>query len=199
MLRGLMPCAHSGKTALPPMQPDSQFLFRGTASQKGRHLFVSPENSSMRQLYYGRIILDREVPRVSFESGAREVALLVMRGSCEVVARGQKIALGRYDALYVPRDSSVEVTSTAGVDIVECAANVEGDYPLQLIRYADVEKDSKLRFPTGGDTSRRTINILIGSNVKAGRVLAGFTCSAPGNWTSWPPHEHSEMLEEAYA
>ncbi len=24
------------------------------------------------------------------------------------------------------------------------------------------------------------------------------TFSQPGNWTSWPPHEHAAMLEEAY-
>ena len=28
--------------------------------------------------------------------------------------------------------------------------------------------------------------------------MAGVTFSTPGNWTSWPPHEHSKLLEEAY-
>ena len=40
--------------------------------------------------------------------------------------------------------------------------------------------------------------MLIGKNVEAGRIMAGVTFSAPGNWTSWPPHEHAAMLEEAY-
>jgi len=177
---------------------EQQYLFRATASKKGRHLAVSPENSSMRQLYYGRIILDATLSRVTFESGSREVALLVMKGSCTVAVNGEKIELGQFDAVYIPRGSAVEVSTTASVDIAECAANVEGDYPLQIVRYADVEKDPKLKFPTGSDTTRRTINILIGNNVKAGRVLAGFTRSLPGNWTSWPPHEHSAMLEELY-
>jgi 5-deoxy-glucuronate isomerase len=35
-------------------------------------------------------------------------------------------------------------------------------------------------------------------NVNAGRVVFGFTYSDPGNWTSWPPHEHAELLEEMY-
>jgi 5-deoxy-glucuronate isomerase len=34
--------------------------------------------------------------------------------------------------------------------------------------------------------------------VEAGRLVAGFTYSDPGNWTSWPPHEHAKMLEEMY-
>ena len=40
--------------------------------------------------------------------------------------------------------------------------------------------------------------MLIGKNVEAGRIMAGVTFSQPGNWTSWPPHEHAAMLEEAY-
>jgi len=40
--------------------------------------------------------------------------------------------------------------------------------------------------------------VLIGKNVEAGRIMAGVTFSEPGNWTSWPPHEHAAILEEAY-
>jgi 5-deoxy-glucuronate isomerase len=39
---------------------------------------------------------------------------------------------------------------------------------------------------------------MIGKNVEAGRILVGVTNSEPGNWTSWPPHEHASMLEEMY-
>jgi 5-deoxy-glucuronate isomerase len=28
--------------------------------------------------------------------------------------------------------------------------------------------------------------------------MAGVTFSDPGNWTSWPPHEHAVLAEEAY-
>ena len=40
--------------------------------------------------------------------------------------------------------------------------------------------------------------MLLGKNVRAGRIMAGVTFSEPGNWTSWPPHGHAAMLEEAY-
>jgi 5-deoxy-glucuronate isomerase len=28
--------------------------------------------------------------------------------------------------------------------------------------------------------------------------MAGVTWSDPGNWTSWPPHEHGDLAEELY-
>jgi 5-deoxy-glucuronate isomerase len=66
------------------------------------------------------------------------------------------------------------------------------------VRFEDVQRDAALHFKTGGPSAERELNILIGKNVQAGRLLAGVTFSKPGNWTSWPPHEHSAMLEEAY-
>jgi 5-deoxy-glucuronate isomerase len=61
-----------------------------------------------------------------------------------------------------------------------------------------VKADPALHFNAGKETNQREVNILIGKNVEAGRILAGVTFSAPGNWTSWPPHEHAAILEEAY-
>ena len=172
--------------------------FSGTASHRGRKISVSPANSSLEHLHYGRIRLDREEPRVAFDTGARETALLCMRGSCHVRVDGAEHAIDTYDAIYLPRGSKVEVSTGGEVDLVECSAEVSGSYPVQLVRYADVKEDPSLRFRAGGPSTTRDLNILIGTNVEAGRLLAGFTRSEPGNWTSWPPHEHTKMLEEVY-
>ena len=194
-----------------PLDPQRLF-FADTASRPGRHVAVSPANSPLEHLHYGRIRLDATTAdaarAVEFTTGARETGLLCMKGSCRVQVqwggegtaggRSEEIALGQYDGLYVPRGSAVAVSTDGEVDLVEVAAEVSGDYPLQVIRYADVAKTPSLKFSTGGEGTRRDLNIVLGSNVQAGRIVAGFTRSAPGNWTSWPPHEHSAILEEAY-
>jgi hypothetical protein len=46
-------------------------VFRKTNAQTGRHLAVTPENSTMRHLSYGRIRLNASVPNVSFGNGSR--------------------------------------------------------------------------------------------------------------------------------
>lgn len=175
-----------------------QLIFRGTDRHKGRHLSITPENSAMKHLVYGRVILDREIPEVKFSTGNLESGFICMSGECVINAGGETNALGQYDSIYIPRDAEVEITTDSSVDLVECAAEVENKYPLQVVRYADVEKDSALKFKTGGPATTRTVNITIGKNVEAGRILAGFTSSEPGHWTSWPPHEHAAMLEELY-
>lgn len=173
-------------------------IFSGTASQLGRHVAVSPQNSALSHLQYGRVRLNRELAQVSFQTLERETALLCMRGSCRVAVDGTTYDLGLHDAIYVPRGSAVEVSTAGEVDLVEVAADVTGDYPLQVVRYADIQKDPALKFRAGGSATSRDLNIIIGDNVRAGRILAGFTRSLPGNWTSWPPHEHTALLEEVY-
>jgi len=173
-------------------------IFRNTNANKGRHIAVTPENSPMKHLIYGRIILDQETPRVQFATGSSESGLICLAGQCTVQAEGQTVTLDRHDSIYLPRDAEVEITTDSSVDLVECSAEVDNKYPLQVVRYADVEKNSSLKFKTGGDANSRTVNITLGKNVEAGRILAGFTTSEPGHWTSWPPHEHASILEELY-
>ncbi len=173
-------------------------IVRNTAGHKGRKLAVEPGAAS-RYLYYGRIVLDAGDAPIRFETGERETGLVCLKGSATVRANGESFTLGRLDSVYVPRDGSVEVTPGAGgCDLAEIAAPVERQYPLQFVRLADVQQNAELRFNAGKETNQREVNILIGKNVEAGRIMAGVTFSAPGNWTSWPPHEHAAMLEEAY-
>ena len=61
-----------------------------------------------------------------------------------------------------------------------------------------MQQNPGLHFAAGSDAARRELNILVGKNVQAGRLMAGVTFSQPGNWTSWPPHEHAILAEEAY-
>jgi 5-deoxy-glucuronate isomerase len=181
------------------MTLDSKSLiFSGTAAHRGRALAVTPKNSPLAHLCYGRIRLDADVPRATFETNERETALMCMKGACRIKVGDQAYDLDTYDAIYVPRGSAVEVTTTTTVDLVECSADVAGDYPLQVVRYSEIAKDPSLKFTAGGPSTSRDLNIIIGKNVRAGRILAGFTRSQPGNWTSWPPHEHAKLLEELY-
>ena len=181
-----------------PITPES-CIVRNTAARKGRTWAVAPGTSPTRHLHYGRIILDANAVLPPFATDDRETGLICLRGGAFVSTGGAVHTLGRFDALYLPRDSSVNVRAGAdGCDLVEVAAPVERRYDPRFVSYADVRQTPGLHFETGGASARRELNVLIGKNVEAGRLMAGLTFSQPGNWTSWPPHEHAAMLEEAY-
>ena len=175
-----------------------KMVFRKTNVRAGRYLAVTPENSTMRHLAYGRIRLNASVPKVSFGNGNRETGLILLSGLGTVRTDGKEFDLGLYDAIYIPRDSNIEVSTKSEADIAEFSSDVEGKYPLKVVRYTETSQDPGMKFSAGGPGSARQLNMLIAKNVEAGRLVAGFTHSDPGNWTSWPPHEHAKMLEEMY-
>ncbi len=175
-----------------------RMIFRKTNAHTGRHVSVTPQNSTMRHLAYGRIILNSSMPGVAFSAGGRETALICLSGRAFTKIGEREFELGQYDAIYIPRDSAIEVSTKSETDIAEFSSDAEGKYPLQVVRYAETSRDPALNFSTGGPGSSRQLNMLIAKNVEAGRLIAGFTHSDPGNWTSWPPHEHAKLLEEMY-
>jgi 5-deoxy-glucuronate isomerase len=175
-----------------------RMVFRKTNAHQGRKICVTPGNSTMKHLAYGRIILDAAQGAVKFATGERETGLICLRGEGEVRVDGQAIALGRFDAIYIPRESSVEVQSNSSVDIAEISAEVAKRYPLQVVRCADISKDPGLKYTAGGPGCTRHLHLLLAKNIEAGRLIAGITQSDAGNWTSWPPHEHAKLLEEIY-
>ena len=174
-------------------------VVRNTAARSGRTRAVAPGQTSARHLHYGRIILGGGDAALSFSTGEHETGFIALKGSATVTVEGQAFELGLYDALYVPRDVHTEVRpGPGGCDLAELSAPVTQRHPVQLVAFADVQRDPGLHFKAGGPSAERTLNVLFGKNIQAGRLMAGITFSAPGNWTSWPPHEHAALAEEAY-
>jgi mannose-6-phosphate isomerase-like protein (cupin superfamily) len=131
----------------------NEMVFRRTNARVGRHIPVSPATSAMRHLAYGRIILNSSKPAESFVTRDRETGFIVLSGEATVNVGDSKTLLEKYDAIYIPRDSSVQVATTSHVDIAEFSADVENRYPLQVVRFATISKDPGLKFGTGGPDS----------------------------------------------
>ena len=176
----------------------NETVFRNTNALRGRHIAVTPENSANKHLCYGRIILKDGDQPVQFDSGTHETGFILLSGAATVSVEGQEFDLTQYDGIYIPRDSSVQVRTNLHTDLAEFSASVHRRYPLKVVRYAELSRDPTLKFTAGAPGQQRNLNIVLGKNVEAGRLLAGFTISEPGNWTSWPPHEHAALLEEMY-
>jgi 5-deoxy-glucuronate isomerase len=185
-----MPATHNGTFPI----DEAGCVRRATHKQKGRTQWLAPGTAALRYLHYARIILDGGA-ELEFSTCERETGLICLRGEATV----NSYRLTPYDALYLPRNNQAEILAgPQGCDVAEISAPVEGSYPLQFVPYSQVRQDPALHFIAGGQSTTRDLNIVIGKNVQAGRIVAGVTFSQPGNWTSWPPHEHAAMLEEAY-
>ena len=173
-------------------------VFRKTNAHTGRRVCITPGNSTMRHLAYSRILLNSAKSSESFSNGDRETGLICLSGEATVSVESKEIALGPRDSRYIPRDSSIKISTNSSADLAEFSCDVANRYPLQVVRAAEIAKDPGLQFTTGNPGCTRHLQMLLAKNIQAGRLIAGITQADPGNWTSWPPHEHAAMLEEMY-
>jgi 5-deoxy-glucuronate isomerase len=143
--------------------------------------------------------LNSSTRTADFRNGSQETGFIVLSGECTVIVDGREIELRKFDSVYIPRNSSIRVGTVHAVDIAEFSADVEERYPLQIVRFSDIKNDPTQVFDAGvGTAATRHLHMCLAKNVEAGRLVAGFTWSEPGHWTSWPPHEHAALLEEMY-
>jgi 5-deoxy-glucuronate isomerase len=182
-----------------PITPETCFVPR-THEGRGRRTAVAPGTTAARFLHYGRITLSAGDAAEEFSNNDHETGLICLKGSAKVSANDESFQLGQYDTVYVSRDSKIRVEASGdeGCDLAEVSAPVTKKYPTKFVSYKEVRENPRLHLIAGKPPAERDLNVLIGANVEAGRIMAGVTFSTPGNWTSWPPHEHSKLLEEAY-
>ena len=88
--------------------PETCFV-PATHKGKGRHTSVAPGATASRYLHYGRITLGADDSAISFENREHETGLICLNGAAKVSSGGEIFELTRYDAVYIPRDSKIDV------------------------------------------------------------------------------------------
>jgi 5-deoxy-glucuronate isomerase len=172
------------------------------------HLWRAGEWSEVTPAAAGWRFLSFGVRTGSFaaETGASEVALVVLGGRCRVEAAGERWELGGrasvFDgmpwALYLPRDTAYRVEGEAEVAI--CGARCDRRREPVLVRPEEVEVEVR-----GAGNATRQINHILKPEFPAERLLVVEVFTPAGNWSSYPPHKHDEdrppeevVLEETY-
>jgi 5-deoxy-glucuronate isomerase len=160
---------------------------------------MTPENSGFKFLSGGRIILDKDQASVTASNPGAETTLLCLHGAGRVRVGDQAFELNRFDGVYVGRGEEFTVETDSSIDIVEASCPTEKTHSTKYVSFEkDVKSSTSLTLNVGQEPYYRDIHKVIAENVEGSRILMGVTMSKPGNWTSWPPHEHADSREELY-
>jgi 5-deoxy-glucuronate isomerase len=142
------------------------------------------------------------------DTGADEVIVLPLAGSCTVAADGQRAELagrpsvfaGVTDLAYVPLGSDLTVSTQDGGRFALCTARATRRLPFRYLPAAEVPVELR----GAGACSRQVHNFGTPQVLAADRVIACEVLTPAGNWSSYPPHKHDEdrpgesVLEEIY-
>lgn len=175
-------------------------VFRATDKHTGWKEIFTPADNAMHYLSYARLIFGAGVKQHRLQTAGQEYAVFCIKPEVTVTVGREKFNLALHDMLYIPRNSEVLVEGEAGADVALAYCPSDMDSTAQLVRYQDIKDDPAFFFDVGTPEmgTKRRIHNMLGHNVKASRLLAGFTIGQPTAWTSWPPHEHSTSKEEFY-
>ena len=140
------------------------WLFRGTHRVQGRRRIIHQYNTGLELLRYGRIIMGKDGGSLDVDSQDEEIGFVCLGDGGSIQVEGQTYPLGKYDALYLPRESRFTVSSAEAFDLAEIAAPASRNYPVQLVRFEEVLKDAELVKRAGFVPYERTLHTLIGEN-----------------------------------
>src|SRR5262244_2740862 len=116
-----------------PINAETCFV-PATDKGAGRRLSVTPDKTAARFLNYGRITIGAADAPVRFQNNDHETGLVCLKGEAKVSTNGETFDLAQYDALYIPRDSEIEVAAgNGGCDVAEISAPVSRKYPIKFV------------------------------------------------------------------
>jgi len=176
----------------------SQYFFKGPGPKfKGLVWIATPNNTELKYMKYGRIRLSSN-ESLNLQTGSEEFVFLTISGESKISANSKSFKLRKHCALYVPRDTETNVLALTDVDIAVFSAPAEKRYTTYFANIDEILGRSDKHKVVGKEPARREVITLIGEDVSADRLLVGVTWTMKGNWSSWPPHRHGDILEEVY-
>ena len=178
--------------------------------QSGREIVrVTPESAGWSHVGFAAHRLARG-ESIAFNTGARELCIVVLCGAVRVNAGGQRWSDigGRasvFDdcsphAVYVPGGQDVEITANSEAEVALCSAPAKTDRPARLI-----EPGNMTRSVRGSGANTRYVCDILPQTEAADGLLVVEVLTPGGHSSSYPPHKHDSdniplesSLEETY-
>lgn len=182
---------------------NQELVFRANDASNGPYVQdITPERAGWG--YSGLKVLDLQAGSFEeFHTGADEMLLLPLSGSCTVEVDGQIHEVrGRPDVfsavtdfVYIPRDATVRVHTTGGGRFALPTSRATNRLPASYHAAEDVPALVR----GGGNASREVRNYVLNGHVATDHLLVCEVITPGGNWSSYPPHKHDVDTEDERA
>lgn len=163
----------------------------------GLHTVVSPDNSACRVTWAFRLNLNRGDEYELFDKELELNAALV-DGEVDIEHHSENSTLKKLDSVYLPAGDSVRIRAVRDAVFFIGGGHYDGTGEYFLRRFDAEMPLGEIHQIHGEPPYEREVFMTLNQEVPASRMINGFTWGASGMWTSWPPHQHTEDLEEVY-
>ena len=165
--------------------------------EPGFFTVVSPENSACKVTWIFRLNLVKG-EHFDLRNDQLELNGLIINGSVKAIYENEEKKLGFRDSFYLPARQNLRLEALENTSVFIGGGPYEdrGDY---FTREYDLSLPiGDIHQIHGKQPYQREVFMTVNPEKKASRLICGVTYSEEGRWTSWPPHQHTEHLEEVY-
>lgn len=165
--------------------------------EAGLHEIVTPSNSACKVTWIHRLNLP-EHQEYRLKHDGLERNGVVIKGAVAISRGPDHHELELPDAFYLPSQESITITARR-----DCSLFIGGSLCEKKGGFFTRKYDLSLPLGDihqvhGTPPYRREVFMTLAQQDAASRLICGITRGDPGQWTSWPPHQHSKDLEEVY-
>ena len=156
---------------------------------------VRPGTDELEHLTFGMINLTAGQTLSFVPESGQEAALTLLTGSADIADGDDQrweglggrtnVFEGSADTLFVPPRRRLELHALTACEIAvaQAASDIKGR--VSLFPAADALLEQR-----GHPGWRREVRTYVRSSANVGRLILGEVASAPGEWSSFPPHKH---------
>lgn len=180
-----------------PRRLEPQHWKYASPSEPGWHRVVSPENSPCRSLWFFRLNLAAGQGHQVVDDSL-ELSAVVISGRVRLEAAGCVSWLNRLDSFYLPAACPASLACEEPAVLYFGGGLYEGIGEFYTRSFDLSLPLGEIHQIHGHPPMRREVFMTCNPEVAASRIMTGLSWSDPGGWSSWPPHQHEEHLEEAY-
>lgn len=165
--------------------------------EEGFFEIVTPENSACKVTWVFRLNLNKG-SEYELCHQTLELNGLVIHGKIDLEYKGKKYVLDKLDSFYLPAKESIKIKAGAKCSLFIGGGLYENKGAF-FIRTYDVNIPlGDIHQIHGVPPYKREVFMTVAQQDEASRLICGITIGDEGKWTSWPPHQHTEDLEEVY-
>lgn len=165
--------------------------------EEGFHTIISPDNSACKITWVFRLN-KRKGDTYTLVDGKLELNGVVIKGKVKIIYKSGEELLNRLDSFYLPSKEKVEMVFQEDTSVFIGGAVYEGLGEFFTRKFNTSLPLGNIRQVHGKPPYRRDVFMTVTQQDNASRLICGISKGEPGQWTSWPPHQHTKDLEEIY-
>lgn len=167
-------------------------------TEPGFHEVIIPGKADCKAVYIYRLNLNAGDSYL-LSSGELEMHPVLINGSAKLSKHPTlNENMDKFDSFYIPAKSEIRISAVDDCIFYIAGAKYEGIGEPAFRKFDITLPIGDVHQIHGQGVGQREVMFTLTPQTPASSLICGLTWGGQGAWTSWPPHQHENDLEEAY-